>query len=41
MSDLIWVSSGFTLVYGAIAAYMSVLEWRRLRATRRAEEVEK
>ena len=41
MSDLAWVTAGFTLVYGAIAAYTSILEWRRLRAARHAEEVER
>jgi hypothetical protein len=38
MSDLTWVAAGFTLVYGAIAAYTAILEVRRRHAARRAEE---
>ena len=36
MSDLIWVSTGFVLVYGALGGYVLALEVRRDRARRRA-----
>ena len=39
MSDLVWVAAGFALVHGAIIVYAIVLEMRRRRVVRRAEEV--
>lgn len=39
MSDLAWIVTGYALVYGAMATYAVVLEARRARARRRAEEV--
>ena len=38
MSDLVWVTAGFALVYGAIIVYAVVLETRRRRAVHRAEK---
>jgi hypothetical protein len=36
MSDLSWVSVGFVLVYGSMAAYLVALDVRRERARTRA-----
>lgn len=38
MSDLIWVSIGFVLVYGSMAGYLFSLDVRRERARNRAGE---
>lgn len=38
MADLTWVVAGFGLVYGATATYAVILDARRRRAVRRADE---